>query len=217
METLFIISAFAMPLVMLALVWLITGHFAWSALSAVVFFVVIKLLQKKLGYGKTVLFEILVVIAVFAGDQVRVEFLNDSRKKEGVRQEEETAGDDLAETGAKRLDEEALRQKKRELVKDFALKESPSAWKVFVSLERKCDIAGTRDGDFIAAKSNLSEMKATRDALWKSLERAYIQYIKFKASIDDAALAELSGSATAAVIKEAEAVKERCRAMMQEK
>ena len=73
METLFIISAYAMPLVMLAIVWLITGHFAWSALAAVVFFFVIKLSQKKLGYGKTILMEIVVVIAIFAGDQARVE------------------------------------------------------------------------------------------------------------------------------------------------
>lgn len=234
METLFIISAFAMPIVMLVLVWLITGNFAWSALAAAVFFFVIKFSQKKLGNGKTLLMEILVVIVIFAGDQARVEFLNDARKKEVVRQEKEAIKKDLAEKEAKRVEEEALRQKKRELVKDFALKEAPSTWEAFQSLESECETVKAQvaelkktlesfdknpkeDTDFIAARQKLVEMNQTRGTLWKSMEQAYIQYCKFKASSGDAEFAELSRKATADAIKEAGAAKERYRTMTQEK
>ena len=234
METLFIISAYAMPLVMLAIVWLITGHFAWSALAAAVFFFVIKFSQKKLGYGKTLLMEIFVVIAIFAGDQVRVEALNDSRKKEVARQEEEARKRDLAEKESKRAVEEALRQKKRDLVRDFALKEAPLTWEALQTLESECETVKAQvaelkktlesfnknaeaDNDFIAARQKLRDMNQARDTLWKAMERAYIQYCKFKASAGDAELAELSRNATTAAIKEAGAAKERYRAMVQEK
>lgn len=234
METLFIISAYAMPLVMLAIVWLITGHFAWSALAAAVFFFVIKFSQKKLGYGKTLLMEIFVVIAIFAGDQVRVEALNDSRKKEVARQEEEARKRDLAEKESKRAEEEALRQKKRDLVRDFALKEAPLTWEALQTLESECETVKAQvtelkktlesfnknaeaDNDFIAARQKLRDMNQARDTLWKAMERAYIQYCKFKASAGDAELAELSRNATTAAIKEAGAAKERYRAMVQEK
>lgn len=234
METLFIISAYVMPLVMLALVWLITGHFAWSALAAAVFFIVIKLSQKKLGYGKTLLMEVVVVIAIFAGDQVRVEFLNDSRKKEATRQEEEAVKKDLAEKEAQRAEEVALLQKKRDLVRDFALKEAPATWESFQALESECESASVQvaelrktlesfgkdaegDNDFIAARQKLGEMNQTRAALWGAMERAYIQYCKFKASSGDVELAELSSSATADAIKAADAAKERYRTMTQEK
>lgn len=234
METLFIISAYAMPLVMLAIVWLITGHFAWSALAAAVFFFVIKFSQKKLGYGKTLLMEIFVVIAIFAGDQVRVEALNDSRKKEVARQEEEARKRDLAEKESKRAEEEALRQKKRDLVMDFALKEAPLTWEALQTLESECETVKAQvaelkktlesfnknaeaDNDFIAARQKLRDMNQARDTLWKAMERAYIQYCKFKASAGDAELAELSRNATTAAIKEAGAAKERYRAMVQEK
>ena len=63
----------------------------------------------------------------------------------------------------------------------------------------------------------LAEMDQTRDTLWKAMERAYIQYCKFKASVGDAELAELSKSATAAAVKEADVAKERYRAMSQTK
>ena len=234
METLFIISAYAMPLVMLAIVWLITGHFAWSALAAAVFFFVIKFSQKKLGYGKTLLMEIFVVIAIFAGDQVRVEALNDSRKKEVARQEEEARKRDLAEKESKRAEEEALRQKKRDLVRDFALKEAPLTWEALQTLESECETVKAQvaelkktlesfnknaeaDNDFIAARQKLRDMNQARDTLWKAMERAYIQYCKFKASAGDAELAELSRNATTAAIKAAGAAKERYRAMVQEK
>lgn len=234
METLFIISAYAMPLVMLAIVWLITGHFAWSALAAAVFFFVIKFSQRKLGYGKTLLMEIFVVIAIFAGDQVRVEALNDSRKKEVARQEEEARKRDLAEKESKRAEEEALRQKKRDLVRDFALKEAPLTWEALQTLESECETVKAQvaelkktlesfnknaeaDNDFIAARQKLRDMNQARDTLWKAMERAYIQYCKFKASAGDAELAELSRNATTAAIKEAGAAKERYRAMVQEK
>lgn len=234
METLFIISAYAMPLVMLAIVWLITGHFAWSALAAAVFFFVIKFSQKKLGYGKTLLMEIFVVIAIFAGDQVRVEALNDSRKKEVARQEEEARKRDLAEKESKRAEEEVLRQKKRDLVRDFALKEAPLTWEALQTLESECETVKAQvaelkktlesfnknaeaDNDFIAARQKLRDMNQARDTLWKAMERAYIQYCKFKASAGDAELAELSRNATTAAIKEAGAAKERYRAMVQEK
>lgn len=234
METLFIISAYAMPLVMLAIVWLITGHFAWSALAAAVFFFVIKFSQKRLGYGKTLLMEIFVVIAIFAGDQVRVEALNDSRKKEVARQEEEARKRDLAEKESKRAEEEALRQKKRDLVRDFALKEAPLTWEALQTLESECETVKAQvaelkktlesfnknaeaDNDFIAARQKLRDMNQARDTLWKAMERAYIQYCKFKASAGDAELAELSRNATTAAIKEAGAAKERYRAMVQEK
>lgn len=232
METLWIISAYVMPIVMLALVWLITSHFAWAVLAAVVFFALIKILQKKLGYGKTVAFEILVVVIIFAGDQVRVEYLNDSRKKEAVRQEEAAIKKELAEKEARQAEKENLRQKKRELVKDFALKESPTAWEIFLSIESECSVAKKKvaelkktlesfdkkpddDADFIAAKSKLAEMTATCETLWKSMERAYIQYCKFKASSGDAALAELSSNMTAEAVKEATAAKERYRLLTQ--
>ena len=234
METLFIISAYVMPIVMLALVWLITGHFAWSALAAVVFFFVIKLSQKKLGYGKTILMEIVVVIAIFAGDQARVEFLNDSRKKDAARQEKEAIKKDLAEKDAKRAEEEALRQKKRNLVKDFALKEAPSTWEALQTLESECETVKAQvaelkktlesfnkkaeeDNDFIAARQKLGDVNQARDTLWKAMRRAYIQYCKFKASAGDTELAELSRNATTAAIKEAGAAKERYRTMAQEK
>lgn len=234
METLFIISAYVMPIVMLALVWLITGHFAWSALAAAVFFFVIKFSQKKLGYGKTLLMEVVVVIAIFAGDQARVEFLNDSRKNEAARQEKEAIKKDIAEKEAKRAEEEALRQKKRDLVKDFALKEAPSTWEALQTLESECKAVKAQvaelkktlesfnknaeeDNDFIAARQKLREMNQARDTLWKAMERAYIQYCKFKASAGDAELAELSHGATTAAIKEADAAKERYRTMAQEK
>ena len=219
---------------MLILVWLITGHFAWSALAAAVFFFVIKFLQKKLGYGKTLLVEIVIVIAIFAGDQVRVEALNDSRRKEVARQEEEARKRDLSEKEAKRAEEEALRRKKRNLVKDFALKEAPSTWEALQKLESECETVKAKvaelkktlesfnkkaeeDNDFIAAKQKLVEMNQARDTLWKAMEQAYIQYCKFKASAGDAELAELSHNATTAAIKEAGAAKERYRRMAQEK
>ena len=234
METLFIISAYVMPVAMLILMWLITGKFAWAALAAAVFFFVIKFSQKKLGYGKTLLMEVVVVIAIFAGDQVRVEALNDSRKKEGARQEEEARKRDLAEKESKRAEEEALRQKKRDLVRDFVLKEAPSTWEAFQALESECESVKAQvaelkktlesfnknaddDNDYNGAKKKLAEMDQTRDTLWKAMERAYIQYCKFKASVGDAELAELSKSATAAAVKEADVAKERYRAMSQTK
>ena len=73
------------------------------------------------------------------------------------------------------------------------------------------------DNDFIAARQKLRDMNQARDTLWKAMERAYIQYCKFKASAGDAELAELSRNATTAAIKEAGAAKERYRAMVQEK
>ena len=185
---------------------------------------------KKFGYGKTFLLEILVFIAILVGDHVRVEFLNDLREKEVARQEEEAIKKEEAEKEAERLAEERRSQKKRELVKDFALKESPSSWEVFLSLENECGVAEknvaklekmlksfnkkpSEDGDFIAARSKMLELKAARDALWKSMERAYIQYCKFKASSGDPELAELSGTATAEAVKEAESARNRYRAL----
>lgn len=73
------------------------------------------------------------------------------------------------------------------------------------------------DNDYKAAMKKLAEMDQTRDTLWKAMERAYIQYCKFKASVGDAELAELSKSATAAAVKEADVAKERYRAMSQTK
>lgn len=234
METLFIISAYAMPIVMLILVWLITEKFAWAALAAVVFFFVIKFSEKKLGYGKTVLLGLVVILVVFAGDHVRVEFLNDSRKRDAVRQEKAAEEKAQAEHEARRLEAETLRQKKRDLVRDFVLKEAPSTWEAFQALESECESVKSQvaelkktlesfnknaddDNDYNGAKKKLAEMDQTRDTLWKAMERAYIQYCKFKASVGDAELAELSKSATAAAVKEADVAKERYRAMSQTK
>ena len=234
METLFIISAYVMPVVMLILVWLIAGKFAWAALAAIVFFFVIKFSEKKLGYGKTVLLELAVILVVFAGDHVRVEFLNDSRKRDAVRQEKAAEEKAQADQEARRVEAETLRQKKHDLVRDFALKEAPSTWEAFQTLESESETAKAQvaelrktlesfhknadeDNDYIAAKRKLAEMNQTRDTLWKAMERAYIQYCKFKASAGDAELAELSKSATASAVKEADAAKERYRAMSQAK
>lgn len=234
MEMLFILSSVAAPIALLILVWLITGKFAWAALSAVAFIVVIKIFHKKLGYGKTVLLELAVLLVVFAGDHVRVEFLNDSRKRAAVRQEKAAEEKAQAEQEARRVEAETLRQKKRNLVRDFALKEAPSTWEAFQTLESECETAKTQvaelkktlesfnknaddDNDYNGAKKKLAEMNQTRDTLWKAMERAYIQYCKFKASAGDAELAELSKSATAAAVKEADVAKERYRAMSQTK
>ena len=234
METLFIISAYVMPVVMLILMWLITGKFAWAALAAIIFFFVIKFSEKKLGYGKTVLLELAVLLVVFAGDHVRVEFLNDSRKREAVRQEKAAEERAQAEHEARRVEAETLRQKKRDLVRDFVLKEAPSTWEAFQALESECESVKAQvaelkktlesfnknaddDNDYNGAKKKLAEMDQTRDTLWKAMERAYIQYCKFKASAGDAELAELSKSATAAAVKEADVAKERYRAMSQTK
>lgn len=234
METLFIISAYVMPVVMLILMWLITGKFAWAALAAIVFFFVIKFSEKKLGYGKAVLLELAVLLVVFAGDHVRVEFLNDSRKREAVRQEKAAEEKAQAEQEARRVEAETLRQKKRDLVRDFVLKESPSTWEAFQALESECESVKAQvaelkktlesfnknaddDNDYNGAKNKLAEMDQTRDTLWKAMERAYIQYCKFKASAGDAELAELSKNATAAAVKEADVAKERYRAMSQTK
>lgn len=234
METLFIISAYVMPVVMLILMWLITGKFAWAALAAIVFFFVIKFSEKKLGYGKTVLLGLVVILVVFAGDHVRVEFLNDSRKRDAVRQEKAAEKKAQAEHEARRVEAETLRQKKRNLVRDFVLKEAPSTWEAFQALESECESVKAQvaelkktlesfnknaddDNDYNGAKKKLAEMDQTRDTLWKAMERAYIQYCKFKASVGDAELAELSKSATAAAVKEADVAKERYRAMSQTK
>ena len=131
-------------------------------------------------------------------------------------------------------EEEALRQKKRDLVRDFALKEAPLTWEALQTLESECETVKAQvaelkktlesfnknaeaDNDFIAARQKLRDMNQARDTLWKAMERAYIQYCKFKASAGDAELAELSRNATTAAIKEAGAAKERYRAMVQEK
>lgn len=234
MEMLFILSSVASPIALLILVWLITGKFAWAALSALVFIVVIKIFHKKLGYGKTVLLELAVLLVVFAGDHVRVEFLNDSRKRAAVRQEKAAEEKAQAEHEARRVEAETLRQKKRDLVRDFVLKEAPSTWEAFQALESECESVKSQvaelkktlesfnknaddDSDYNGAKNKLAEMDQTRDTLWKAMERAYIQYCKFKASAGDAELAELSKSATAAAVKEAGVAKERYRAMSQTK
>lgn len=111
MEMLFMLSSVAAPIALLILVWQITGKFAWAALSALVLYVVIGIFHKKLGYGKTVLLELAVLLVVFAGDHVRVEFLNDSRKRAAVRQEKAAEEKAQAEHEARRVEAETLRQK----------------------------------------------------------------------------------------------------------
>lgn len=234
MEMLFILSSVAAPIALLILVWLITGKFAWAALSALVFIVVIKIFHKKLGYGKTVLLELAVLLVVFVGDHVRVEFLNDSRKRAAVRQEKAAEEKAQAEHEARRVEAETLRQKKRDLVRGFALKEAPSIWEAFQALESERETVKTQaaelkktlesfnknaddDNDYKAAMKKLAEINQTCHTLWRAMERAYIQYCKFKASAGDAELAELSKNATAAAVKEADAAKERYRDMLQVK
>ena len=236
MEAIFLVSSVVTPFIVLFILLSNTGNFAWSAIAAIVVYCSNRL-YKKIGYGKMTLINVVVVLAIFAGLNVRIELLNDLHKKEVARQKADAVKKEKeaeqAEHEAKLVEKEALLQKKRNLVKDFALKETPLTWEAIQSLESECEAVKAQvaelkktlesfnknaeeDDDFIATRQRLRDMNQARDMLWKAMERAYIQYCKFKASAGDAELAEFSRNATAAAIKEAGAAKERYRTMTQE-
>ena len=91
------------------------------------------------------------------------------------------------------------REMKIEKIKTFALKEMPSAWATYQSLQSEIDVQNGKiddlsnslrafdrdpevDGDFLRIRGFRDNMVQTCDTLWKRLEDAYLASKKFEAA-----------------------------------
>lgn len=132
-------------------------------------------------------------------EQAKVQAAEASRVAEAKRREAEAAAE-----ARRRQAEQIAAQKKRQEAKDekiraFALKEAPDVWSVYQMLRSEIDVQSNRisqlrktletfgknpeaDEDFKRICSMREEMIATRSALRKRLEDAYIAKCKFEAT-----------------------------------
>lgn len=132
-------------------------------------------------------------------EQAKVQAAEASRVAEAKRREAEAAA-----AAKRKQSEQIAAQKKRQEAKDekiraFALKEAPDVWSVYQMLRSEIDVQSNRisqlrktletfgknpeaDEDFKRICSMREEMIATRSALRKRLEDAYIAKCKFEAT-----------------------------------
>ena len=125
-------------------------------------------------------------------------------------------------------------QGKGDKVRDFALKEAPSAWKTYQFLagaieERDKKIAELRktlelfglkadeDADVRKLSRARDEMSASCDAIKAKLEEAYLQARKFAATPDRTEFDELRKQAVEDGVKEAQAALKRYKVMKEQK
>lgn len=229
---LIVVFAIVFALAALVLMWLGVGGFAWSATILGLFLTLLFVLGRVFEKWFVTFAVAFLICAVFVqGEKARVKHVNDMREEEVARREAETVKRALADKEAKRIAAENLRRKKRALIKEFALKESPPMWEIFQTLE--AEIVNQRnqldsirqtlesfgrkvadDKDYAVIKRRIDALVAARTTLWQRMVQAYIQSCKFKASSGDAQQRELCRNAMDNAVKEAELAKKRYQEMM---
>jgi hypothetical protein len=216
----------------LVLMWLGVGGFVWSATILglfLMFLFAFGLAFKRWFFAFVVAF---LICGVFVqGEKARVKHINDMQKEEVARREADAVKKALADKEAKRIAAENLRREKRMLIKEFALKESPSMWEIFQTLEaeivnqrsqldsirRTLESFGRKvddDKDYAMIKRRIDTLVAARTTFWQRMVQAYIQSCKFKASSGDAQQKKLCRNAIDNAVKEAESAKKRYQEMM---
>ena len=224
--------AILFALAALVLMWLGVGGFAWSATILGLFLTLLFVLSRVFERWYVTLAVAFLICAVFVqGEKERVKHINDVQEEEVARREAEAVKKALADKEAKRIAAENLRREKRMLIKEFALKESPSMWEIFQTLEAEIvneknqldtirqtlESFGRKaedDKDFAVIKRRIDALVAARATLWQRMVQAYIQSCKFKASSGDAQQRELCRNAIDNAVKEAESAKKRYQEMM---
>lgn len=204
------------------LTWIDIGSFLWESAIAGLFsgtWLVALLVSKKEWVAFAV--SILVCLCVVHGDKVRTKHVNDAKERAPAVQEE-----------SMQKEKENLRREKRELIKEFALKESPSMWEIFQNLEativnqrnqldsvkQTLESFGRKaedDNDYAVIKRRLDKLVIVRMTLWQRMVQAYIQSCKFKVSSGDAQQRELCRTAMDNAVREAELAKKRYQEMME--
>ena len=123
---------------------------------------------------------------------------------------------------------------KIEKIKTFALKEMPSAWATYQSLQSEIDVQNgkiddlsnslrafdrnpERDEDFLRIRGLRDDMVQTCDTLWKRLEDAYLASKKFEAAPTSGNNKELLKRALEDGISEADAAAKKFQEMRLEK
>ena len=140
----------------------------------------------------------------------------------------------VAEERQKHEAEVRRSEMKIEKIKAFALKEMPSAWRTYQSIQSEIDVQNgkiddlsnslrsfdrnpERDEDFLRIRGLRDTMVQTRDTLWKRLEDAYLAAKKFEAAPTSRNNKELLKKALEEGISEADAAAKTFKEMRLEK
>lgn len=140
----------------------------------------------------------------------------------------------VAEERQKHEAEVRRSEMKIEKIKAFALKEMPSAWRTYQSMQSEIDVQNgkiddlsnalrsfdrnpERDEDFLRIRGLRDTMVQTRDTLWKRLEEAYLAAKKFETAPTSRNNEELLKKALEEGISEADAAAKMFKEMRLEK
>jgi hypothetical protein len=136
----------------------------------------------------------------------------------------------------KQRQEEAIKREEAKVdkIRKFALKETPSVWAAYQSLQSEVDVQDVKikelsrvlmefdripeqDEDFVRIRELRDDMIRTRDALWKRLEDAYLAARKFEAAPTSKGNEELLKKALEDGVAEADAAEKKFKEMRQSK
>ena len=136
----------------------------------------------------------------------------------------------------KHRQEEAIKREEAKVdkIRKFALKETPSVWAAYQSLQSEVDVQDVKikelsralrefdripeqDEDFMRIRELRDDMIRTRDALWKRLEDAYLAARKFEAAPTSKGNEELLKKALEDGVAEADAAEKKFKEMRQSK
>lgn len=141
----------------------------------------------------------------------------------------------IATAERQKQEEEAKRvEMKIDKIRKFALRETPSVWSAYQSLQSEIDLQNAKiedlrkalrsfdripehDEDFVSICELRNDMLRTRDALWKRLEDAYLAARKFEAAPTRKGNAELLRKAIEDGVAEAVAAAKKFKEMRQSK
>ena len=139
-----------------------------------------------------------------------------------------------AEEKQKREDAIKREEAKIDKIRRFALKETPSVWDAYQSLQSEVDVQNDKikdlskalrefdrvpeqDEDFVRIRELRDDMIRTRDALWKRLEDAYLAAKKFEAAPTSKSNEALLKKALFEGVAEAAAAEKKFKEMRQSK